>query len=350
MPPSLQFLARCLLPAILFGLSACAGVPRQPPAPTPPPVPAATWESVDRELLLAARTARAHAAAYAEAGLDLWLGRVGRYTDETFVPWYTSYWTQEWLAVKFAWYQSDETKGETNGEADAERRLAAYLQEKYQAQVLEPASEVADPGRLLHQATALYLFTFAEQAAAIGRRYRLAEPVYREHLARIPAIPGGDGEVGLALGPLLAAARPDRLPPYATLLGQVERAGVDVNARLRQGGLVPAAHRVAGQFAGRLATRGGSAAAAAALGGPAGLVLSLGVTVWSANEHEKRKPALEAELQAILEPALARMRYTLLQDPKHGLLGAVNRIQGQVGQGLGVLPVEAPAPGQDEPW
>ena len=88
---------------LLEALSACAGVPREPPTPAPPPVPAATWESVDRELLLAARTARAHAAAYAEAGLDLWLGRVRRYTDEAFVPWYTSYWTQEWLAVKFAW-------------------------------------------------------------------------------------------------------------------------------------------------------------------------------------------------------------------------------------------------------
>ena len=219
MPPSLQSVARCLLPAILFGLSACAGVPREPPAPTPPPVPAVTWESVDRELLLAARTASAYAGAYAEAGLDLWLGRVRRYTDETFVPWYTSYWTQEWLAVKFAWYQSEET----NGEAEAERRLAAYLQEKYQAQVLEPASEVADPGRLLHQATALYLFTFAEQANAIGRRYRLAEPVYREHLTRIPAIPGGDGEAGLALGPLLAAARPDRLPPTRYSLPNNER-------------------------------------------------------------------------------------------------------------------------------
>ncbi len=331
---------------MLLGLSACAGVPREPPTPAPPPVPAATWESVDRELLLAARTARAHAAAYAEAGLDLWLGRVRRYTDEAFVPWYTSYWTQEWLAVKFAWYQSDET----DGEAEAERRLAAYLQEKYQAQVLEPASEVADPGRLLHRATALYLFTFAEQAAAVGRRYRLPEPVYRERLARIPAIPGGDGQAGLTLGPLLAAARPDSLPPYADLLEQVERAGVDVNARLRQGGLVPAAHRVAGQFAGRLATRGGSAAAAAAVGGPAGLALSLGVTVWSANEHEKRKPALEAELREILEPALARIRYTLLEDPEQGLLGAVTRIQGQVEQGLGAVPAEAPAPGQVEPW
>jgi hypothetical protein len=262
------------------------------------------------------------------------------------LPWYVSYWTQEWLAVKFAWYQSDET----DGEAEAERRLAAYLQEKYQAQVLEPASEVADPGRLLHQATALYLFTFAEQANVIGRRYRIPEPAFRERLARIPAVPGDGGEAGLALGPLLAAARPDRLPPYAALLGQVERAGVNVNARLRQGGLVPAAHRVAGQFAGRLATRGGSAAAAAAVGGPAGLVLSLGVTVWSASEHENQKPVLEAELRAILEPALERMRYRLLQDSERGLLGAVNRIQGQIEPGLGMLPAEVPAPKQVEPW
>ena len=51
-----------------------------------------------------------------------------------------------------------------------------------------------------------------------------------------------------------------------------------------------------------------------------------------------------------VQVALARIRYTLLEDPEQGLLGAVTRIQGQVEQGLGAVPAEAPAPGQVEPW
>jgi len=60
---------------------------------------------------------------YARGSMESWRGRVHKRTEADFIPWFTGYWTQQWLAIKVAWYVL------STGTEPAAKRLAIYLQE-----------------------------------------------------------------------------------------------------------------------------------------------------------------------------------------------------------------------------
>lgn len=81
-----------------------------------------TWWQVDNDVAAASLTARVAAENYAKSEMERWRGRVYDFTEEAFIPWFTGYWTQRWLAVKVAWYNLG-----GDGVDPAVQRLAAYL-------------------------------------------------------------------------------------------------------------------------------------------------------------------------------------------------------------------------------
>lgn len=212
-----------LLATVLVILTGCATGPRIPESIAPEPkVPTATWALVEQDILLASAAAKAETAAYAHRAVDQWMGRVRRYTEENYIHWYTSYWTQQWLAFKVALYQSDEAESD----AVAVRKLARYLQDKYLSKVLEPASQEIDPSGILHQATVMYVRTLADKIKAIGQRYGLPEKAFRNRLNQISVI-SGEGALapGTSLGHLIYNHDLGGLSAYAALMEQIELGG-----------------------------------------------------------------------------------------------------------------------------
>ncbi|HCV13346.1 MAG TPA: hypothetical protein DGC76_06570, partial [Candidatus Accumulibacter sp.] len=88
---------------LLLLLAACA----TPGPPPPPPVLVAesTWSQVDRDIAAAARAATVPAGDHADGAMAKWRQRVQHYCEADFIPWFTSYGTQQWLAIKVAWYR-----------------------------------------------------------------------------------------------------------------------------------------------------------------------------------------------------------------------------------------------------
>ncbi len=125
-----------LLLCLLLALAGCAG--KRPPAPPPPAVltPAA-WQRIDQELIDASVGAAGSANDYARRSMRVWREQVQQRTESDFIPWFTGYWTQQWLTLKVAWYKLDSGKGRE----PAEKRLALYLQEQYHERVIEPVAE-----------------------------------------------------------------------------------------------------------------------------------------------------------------------------------------------------------------
>ncbi len=324
---------KVLLAVALMISAGCASGPRSPETvASDPEIPAATWQSVERDILLASAVAKADAKAYASTEMDQWMRRVRQYTEENFIPWYTSYWTQEWLALKVAYYRSNDAEGD----AVAVSRLARYLQEKFLSEVLVPAAEETDPSNILRQGTQVYVDALAGAIEAIGQRYQLPEKRFRNRLYQIPAI-SAEGALapGVSVGRLIRSNDlATDLRPYNKLMEQIDSDGVDVNSRLSEGGLSPIASAVAETFVRKIATRGGAAAAAAVVGGPAGLAISLGITGFSVANHNKHEPELEAQMRAVLAPALEQMLHNLMDASPHGVLGAVIHINDQIEQEL----------------
>ena len=108
----------------------------------------------------------------------------------------------------------------------------------------------------------------------------------------------------------------------------------------------PVARQASEKLLSRLAISGGASAASAAIGGVAGLVISLGVAGFGVIAHENERPEMEAQLREILSTALDDMWHNLMEDPATGVMAGVYYISGQVERSL---PQAATQPVESEP-
>jgi hypothetical protein len=319
-----------LLLALLVG---CASAPVEAPAPVVAPLPETpeVWRLVDADIWGASRQAAAEAERYAYAALGAWMARVGRQTEEAFIPWYTSYGTQQWLALKVGWYGLDSAEGERK----AADRLAEYLQEQYDKRVLQPVSEEPDPQKIRERAAAVFVRSLATELRDLPDRYRLAEDGFRQRLERIAVIElAAPAPQRASLAQILAADDPVSMPAYAALLSQIGPDEDGLSSGIVRDRLYPFARSSTDKLAGRLALQGGATVAGLALGGIGGILVSVGVSGWQAMEHEKNKPALEAELRSSLETALDEAAQFLRDDPYAGVAAPVHHMRAQIESGL----------------
>lgn len=339
--PTTTALATLLL-AVLVG---CASVPVETPKPVVPPLPATpeVWRLVDADIWNATRRAAAEAERYAYAALSAWMARVGRQTEEAFIPWYTSYGTQQWLALKVGWYGLDSAEGERQ----AAERLAEYLQEQYDKRVLQPVSEETDPQKIRERAAALFVRSLATELRDLPDRYRLAENGLRERLEQIALIElAAPVPARASLGEVLTADDPARIPAYAALLRRIGPSEEGLAPAMVRDRLYPLARSSADKLANQLALQGGATMAGLALGGIGGLLVSVGVSSWQAREHERARPAQEAELRASLESALDEAARFLRDDPHAGVAAPVQHMRIQIESGLLSAQLLAEAPRQ----
>ncbi len=284
---------------------------------------------LDTDVWIASRDAKLAADAYAGAALSDWMARVRKRTERDFVPWYTSFGTQQWLSVKAGWYGlSDPERGDA-----AAKQLAEYLREQFYERVLEPVSRDLDPQSIRERSAALYVRDLDTAIKDLPHRYRLPESAFQARLGRITAIrlrsvPG----YRVSLAELVAAGDPNGIPGYAALLRRTrpDDGGSGLSAELFR----PVTSANADKLGDQIALRGGASIAGLALGGAPGILLSLGVSGWQAMEHENRKPALEAELRTHLNPALDEMWRFLAHDPYGGVLAPVDHMSAQIENGL----------------
>ena len=323
------------LAAFLYCVVAgCASVPAERARPTSPPpiVTEQTWRIVDGDIWTASRSAADEAEGDARASLGNWIEQVRRRTDEVFVPWYTSFGTQQWLAIKAGFYGM----GSPGHRDDATRKLAEYLQEQFYEQVLEPVSRHLGPQQIRERAASLYVRRLAAELRVLPDLYFLPADQFHRRLARIPAIhlytvPSQR----TSLDQLMEAAdNLGSIPAYAALLKRVRPEGEPVGSELPRDRFFPMASLDADEVNEQLAIRGGATAAGLALGGIGGILVSIGVSAWQATEHERHKPALEAELRADLGPALDGMWRYLAADPYGGVAAPVRHMTAQIENGL----------------
>ncbi len=332
------FTARSLVVAVLVTLAGCATPDRAPVLAPPVYITQSTWWQIDSDIGAASRAAAAPAGNYARGSMESWRQRVEQRTEANFIPWFTGYWTQQWLAVKVAWYKL--SGGE--GTDPAVQRLAAYLQEQYRDRVLAPVAREIDPDAVREQATTLYVRLLGEQLEDIARRYGVPADQFAGRLRDIPAIALAPPPAHSASLYQLVHADPlAGLPAYAALS---TRSGT--GAGLSESRVSPVAKRASERLVARLATSGGAGAAAAAVGGVAGMIISLGAAGYGAIAHENERPEMEAQLRETLNAAVHDMWLGLTEDPVSGVMTGVHYLSTQI-EGSLARPLAQPV--QSEP-
>lgn len=307
-----------------------AGCTSQKPAPVvvaPVFIAPATWQQVDREIVSASRDATEQAKVFARGSMDHWRTRVYQQTEERFIPWFSSYWTQEWLSMKVSWYALS-----ASGEQDASaKRLADYLLQEYQEQVLAPVAVEIDPDAILGQATDFYIQLLDQQLKVIAQRHGVPIARLNSRTQRIPAIAlGPPSSRNASLFQVVSAEPLNTLPAYAALIDEIHKAGGDRGIGSTDAGMTPVARRASQRIEAEMAPRGAASAVAAVAGKLAGALISVGVAGVRAVLQANDRPDSEALIRQTLGTSFDKAWLKLLQNPDSGVMAGTLHMARQI--------------------
>jgi len=324
---------RALLVAALLLLAGCATSARAPvAAPQAVFVSPATWQQIDREIVSASQQSTEQVKVFARGSMEHWRTRVYQQTEENFIPWFSSYWTQEWLSMKVSWYTIS-----AGGEQDASaKRLARYLLEQYQERVLAPVAVEIDPDAILGQATAFYAQLMAQQMPLIAQRYGVPVAQLNGRLQKVPAIALGPPPArDASLYKVISTEPLNTLPAYAALIDRIHTDGGAKGIGSTDAGMAPVAKRASQRLEAEMAPRGAASAVAAAAGKLAGAMISVGVMGIRAIIQANDRPDSEALIRSSLGSTFDKAWAKLLQNPSTGVMAGTLHIAGQVEGSLG---------------
>jgi hypothetical protein len=341
--PVMRWLAGCGILLVLLAVPVgCSFAPSQVEAPQVPssPVQPGTWQAIDEQIYNASVSARHESGAYARVAMEEWLWRVRERVETVFIPWYSGYWTQQWIAIKVSWYQLQDDADEQDDDAD--ERLAGYLQEQFYTQVLEPVSSFVDPHTVMEDTTVEYLRGLKAALDPLPARYHVPVEVFNRHLEAIPAIVGsGVPPEDASLYEILQCADLSGMAACKALRARMT--AVEGSATLTPSAdrLQAVASRAVDKLLGTLTVRGGATAASTIAGGFWGMLISTGSAVWGKIQHDNDKPRMEAQLRENLDAALDVMWQDLVADEQGGVIAMVYHMSMQIEAAV-FQPVQAP--------
>ncbi|WP_433766004.1 hypothetical protein [Pseudomonas putida] len=318
---------RSLIVAVLVVLAGCATPPRAPVEVPQVMIAPSTWQQVDREIVEASQSATEQTRIYARGAMEYWRTRVYQLTEENFIPWFSSYWTQEWLSMKVSWYTLS-----AQGEQDAsEKRLAAYLLEAYQEKVLAPVAVEIDPDAILSLASAFYVDILKEELQKISQRHGVPIAQLNGRIQKIPAIALGPPPArDASLYQVVRSESLNALPAYAALIDKIHKAGGEKGVDSTDTAMAPVARRASRRIEAEMAPRGAASAVAAAAGKLAGGLITVGVAGIRALIQANDRPDSEALIRSSLGNTFDKAWAKLLQNPTSGVMAGTLYMAGQI--------------------
>jgi hypothetical protein len=311
--------------AVLIALAGCATSQRVQQAATVT-IPQETWRQMDRQIIAASKSASEQAGLYARGSMEHWRVLVYERTEAQFIPWFSSYWTQEWLAVKVSWYAA----GAEGTDDSSSSRLAIYLQEQYREQVLEPVAMEIDPEAIRANATGYYVRLLNQQVQVIAQQHNVSTELMNRRLHAIPAIGLGPPAARNASLYEMAHTEPlNTLPAYAALIDHVNKAAA-TGSGPSDAVIATVAQRTSEKIEAQFATRGVAGAAAAVAGKAAGALISVGVAGIRAIIHEGERPEMEAHIRKSLSAAFDEAWFKSLKHPLSGVMAPVYYLAGEI--------------------
>lgn len=319
----------------MVALTGCA-TPDRAPDLTPPvqileSISESAWWQVDSDIGIASQAVARLAKNDARAAMENWRDRVSQRTETDFIPWFTGYWTQQWLSIKIAWYELNAGDGTDS----AVKRLATYLQQQYDDRVVKPVTKEIDPDVVRAQATQLYVQLLGEQLQGIPQRYGIPQAQFDLRLKEIPAIALAPPPArSVSLYEIVHADPIAGLPAYAALIAQIRKDAGGSGSGPMDSRISPAAQRVSEKLAAKLVGGGGASAVGAAFGRVGSMMISLGAAAFGAIAHENERPEVEAQLRENLNAMLEDMWLSLMEDPATGVMAGVYYLAAQIDASL----------------
>lgn len=325
----MMILLRLLCIALMLALAGCATPPPVlPPTPAAVQIPEHVWQQVDQEILSESAAAKAQATGFARRQMERWRQLAADRAETDFIPWFSSYTTQQWLTVKVAWYKLNTNEGD---DSQPEERLAAYLQEQYYERVLAPVAKEVDPVSLVGQSTKLFTQHLRQGLRAIPSRHGIPEDRFAQRLKGIRAIAlTAPPAHNATLHDIVSTDPIDSLPAYLALLKRIREAGNNDGIGLSKTRISPVAQRISEKLLNQLAISGGAGATSTLIGGVVGSVISVGAMALGVLWHEAKRQDIEIALRETLNAAQDDMWKILMDDPDSAVSAGIYHIFEQI--------------------
>lgn len=317
---------------MLSALIGCSSPVRAPVvAESVPPIPADVWREIREEIWTASELAQSEADAHARQAMREWMDRVRALIDTEFIPWYSAYWTQQWIGLKAGWYEMNRE----DEEEPVEQFIAQYLQERFYELVLEPAGVESDPRSISKQVAALYVRLLSDQLRCIRETHAVPTRSLQKKLRQIPLIVlSGTPPASASLSEIIGRSDLKAMPAYEALVDHADSLEDPEKLSGDKEYMEFVAEDSVARHLEKLPVRAGGGAAATLAGEALGLFLSAGIAAWTAAAHEQEKPEIESQLKGALDAALEDMWRSLMEEPELGVLYPVNHMSRQIETGL----------------
>ena len=287
----------------------------------------ATWQQIDKDIETASLSSRETVRQYTRKAMERWREQVFRRTESDFIPWFTGYWTQQWLGMKVGWYKLS-AKNEKDSVVN---RLALYLQEQYHERVLDPVAKVTDPNVIMGDAVTLYLQMLSAHLGEIQEHYAVPQDQFDQRLNRIPAITLAPPPArNASLYQVMQAEPLNTLPAYTALIDKIHKAGGDKGVDSTDTAMAPVAKRASQRMEAEMAPRGAASVVSAAAGKLAGGLITLGVAGIRALIQASDRPDSEALIRSSLGNTFDKAWIKLVQNPTTGVMAGTLYMAGQI--------------------
>jgi hypothetical protein len=331
-----------------------AGCVSKPPAPKPVPAPPVviteqTWLQVDRDIVASSQATTRTVKDFTRRSMKDWKDHIYQRTEEDFIPWFTGYWTQQWLTMKVAVYKANSGPGKE----PAEKQLAIYLQEQYHSRVLDPVAKEIDPDLVMEQATKLYVQLLTQELRGIAQRYGLPPDQFGRRLSDIPAIELAPPPThNASLYQVIRADPLEKLKAYVVLINRIHHAAAGAGVAASDASISTVAQQASKELEATLAPRGIASAVAAAAGKVAGAMISIATAGITAIMHRNEQPQMVNDLRVILNAALDKEWKLQMEEPSIGVMAGALYLSGKIETSLTKTitpPVEFQPQQQDVP-
>jgi hypothetical protein len=293
------------------------------------PIP---WHEVDAAVVGALKSAHTQAEDLAKARLEEWTGALQKRIDEAFIPWYFSYWQQQWIGLKTIgyWLADSEVVEKIVGEQPSmAERITEEIQAEFSKRVLRPPIAQLQMERIAEDVISVFVVALQKHLVAIPEQYRIPQAAwdrYLEDMAVLTSHVEGKRHVALSLkaavGFVAAGATVAAVQVTQLLQPVIARIGTKMTTKAAAEGTRKAAATVATKTGGKVAGKVG--------GKFLGAIVGVGVIVWDVWDHQQTKQIESPILRQNLADYLSELQQSLLYEPETGLMTIVRGLEANI--------------------
>lgn len=284
--------------------------------PIIPPIP---WQDVDQHLIEAITQARQHTEEFIEPQISQWIDELMQRVDDDFLPWYFSYWNQQWLGLNGLYHGTIHWL--KLSQYTAQEQMTETVQEEFATRVLRPEIAQLKIQHLAQKTVEYYINQLQTQLSAIPQKYDIPPAEWERYLDSIAVMTvrtEGNRGTALSLKALAGTTVAGAAILTKALAPMLKNVGAKVTAKL------------ASKAAASIAAKTGAKVVAKVGGEFLGPIVAIGIIIWDVWDHANTKETGLPILRQNILDYFNELKTAIISDSEYGILAIIHQLEAQI--------------------